>query len=508
MDRANPAEDDRSNSGSDFLGLRIDQAPPGAMSGWLADRIRAAIQDRQLRAGDRLPASRTLAGDLGVSRGVITEAYRRLVDDGVVVAGGRAGTVVAGCTVPTTPVAGARSTDPRRPTTPPDPPAADIFARRLRGDVFTALRAAPARVDLSPGVPDLAAFPRTGWLHAERGVLDRLTPDAFGYGDPAGAPRFRGAVAGWLARYRGITVDPTGIVVVAGVAQALALLCRVLGRRGISTIGVEDPGSLGARRQLQDWGMSTVGVAVDDAGLRVEALRATGAPAVLVSPAHQFPMGVVLDGARRRELTDWAADGGLVIEDDYDAEHRYDRPPVTALHAALPDRVCYTGSVSKILAPALRVGWLIPPGWLLDEVVAAKQEADLGNPVLAQLVLARLMESGQLERHLRMIRRRHRRRRDAMIGALARHLPGATVHGTAAGLHLTITIDDPIEDTALAAAALAAGVKVQPLSWHRIDPGPAGLVLGYAACSAGEIEQGLAVLGAVLARTNAARLIG
>ncbi len=309
--------------------------------------------------------------------------------------------------------------------------------------MFTALRAAPARIDLSPGVPDLTAFPRADWLHAERTVLGRLTPDAFGYGDPAGAPEFRRAVAGWLARYRGITADPADIVVVAGVAQALALLCRVLHRRGLATVGVEDPGSLGARQQLQHWGATTVGVAVDDSGLRVDALRATGAPVVLVSPAHQFPMGVVLDGARRRELIDWAAGGGLVIEDDYDAEHRYDRPPVTALQAGRPDRVCYAGSVSKILAPALRIGWLIPPRWLLDDVVAAKQEADLGNPVLAQLVLAELMESGRLERHLRAVRRRHQRRRDAMIAALDRYLPGATVHGTAAGLHLTVTLDDP-----------------------------------------------------------------
>ncbi len=505
MERSNQDVDNRSISGSDFLRLRIEQAPTGERATWLAAQLRAAVRDRRLRAGDRLPPSRTLATDLGVSRGVVTEAYRRLMDDGLVVTGGRAGTVVAG----------SADGPERRPRSAPAPCRAEIFAGPPRGDVFTALRAAPARIDLSPGVPDLTAFPRADWLHAERTVLGRLTPDAFGYGDPAGAPEFRRAVAGWLARYRGITADPADIVVVAGVAQALALLCRVLHRRGLATVGVEDPGSLGARQQLQHWGATTVGVAVDDSGLRVDALRATGAPVVLVSPAHQFPMGVVLDGARRRELIDWAAGGGLVIEDDYDAEHRYDRPPVTALQAGRPDRVCYAGSVSKILAPALRIGWLIPPRWLLDDVVAAKQEADLGNPVLAQLVLAELMASGRLERHLRAVRRRHQRRRDAMIAALDRYLPGATVHGTAAGLHLTVTLDDPPNgttpdgtaldgtvpaDTALAGAALAAGVKVQPLSWHRIGPGPAGLVLGYAARSAGEIDQGLAILGDLFRR--------
>jgi GntR family transcriptional regulator/MocR family aminotransferase len=503
---------DRSKRTSDFLSLRIEEAPAGAMSRWLAERIRAALGEHRLRPGDRLPATRTLATELGVSRGVVTDAYRRLIDDGTVVTGGRGGTIIApgGPEAPGTTVAPGTSVAPGRTAVPgttgprrfrADRPGRTLFARPT-GDAFTALRAAPARFDLSPGVPDLAAFPRTGWLRTERAVFDELTPDAFGYGDPAGTPRLRQAVAGWLARFRGITADPDEIVIVAGVAQALALLARVLTRRGPDRIAVEDPGSLGARQQLQHWGMTTVGVAVDDAGLRVDALRATGAPVVLVSPAHSFPMGVVLDGTRRRELATWASDGGLIVEDDYDAEHRYDRPPVVALRATQPDRVCYTGSVSKILAPALRIGWLLPPAWLYDELVTAKQEADLGNPVLPQLVLAGMMRDGRLEGHLRAVRRRHRRRRDAMVAALAQHLPAATVHGAAAGLHLSVTFDDPSDelrdDRALAAAALAAGVKVQPLSWHRIQPGPPGLVLGYAARSAGEIDQGIAVLGAIV----------
>lgn len=488
MHGSNHDASDRSNGTSDFLSLRIAEAPSGGKAGWLADRIRSAVVvEGRLRPGDRLPAGRSLAADLGVSRGVVTEAYRRLVDDGMVMTDGRRGTVVT--------EAAPASTRPDRACTAEIQHRASGLFTEPTSDVFTALRAAPAQFDLSPGLPDLTAFPRTAWLRAERAVLDDLTPDAFGYGDPAGTIRLREAVAGWLARFRGIRADPTEIVIVAGVAQALALLARVLVRRGRNRIAVEDPGSLGARQQLRRWGLTTVGLPVDDAGLRVDALRRTDAGTVLVSPAHQFPMGVVLDGTRRRDLLAWAAAGGLVIEDDYDAEHRYDRPPVTALRAALPDRVCYTGSVSKILAPALRIGWLLPPPWLLDEVVTAKRDADLGNPALPQLVLARLMRVGQLESQLRMVRRRHRRRRDAMVAALARDLPSATVHGAAAGLHLTVTFDEPGDDRALAAAALAAGVKVQPLSWHRIAPGPPGLVLGYAASSAGQIADGLAVIG-------------
>jgi GntR family transcriptional regulator/MocR family aminotransferase len=214
-----------------------------------------------------------------------------------------------------------------------------------------------------------------------------------------------------------------------------------------------------------------------------------------MTPAHQFPTGVVLGGGRRRELMHWAEEGGLVIEDDYDAEHRYDRPPVPALRSLLAEHVCYAGSVSKLLAPALRVGWTLVPRRYSDSMVAAKRCADLGNAVLPQLVLAELMESGELERHLRLIRRRHRRRRDAMIDALRNHLPSARVHGAAAGLHLMITFDDSkVDDIAFAAAALERGVKVQPLSWHYQRPGPPGLVLGYAASTASAIAEGIATI--------------
>jgi GntR family transcriptional regulator/MocR family aminotransferase len=368
---------------------------------------------------------------------------------------------------------------------------------------YESLRAAACRIDLFPGVPDLAAFPRGAWLRAERSVLSDLSPSALSYGDPRGALPFRTAVASWLARNRGITADPGQVIIVAGVAQALALLARTLGEAGLAAVAVEDPGSLGSRRQLQRWGLETPPVPVDDRGLRVADLRASGAPAVMLTPAHQFPTGVVLDGARRRELREWASDGGLVIEDDYDAEHRYDRPPVPALRSVLPQHVCYTGSVSKLLAPALRCGWLLVPAAYHDAAVAAKRDADLGNAVLPQLVLAELMESGDLERHLRLLRKRHIRRRDAMIEAIGAHLPGARIHGAAAGLHLTLTFAAPLAgaglaDGALAAAALDRGVKVQPLSWHSQRPNQPGLVLGYAASSPAEISEGIAIVGQVL----------
>ncbi|MFC9235746.1 PLP-dependent aminotransferase family protein [Streptomyces decoyicus] len=508
---------------SDFLQLRIEDAPAGGRSVWLARELRRAIADGRLPVGSRLPATRVLAADLRVSRGVITEAYRRLTEDGQLAGRGRGGTVVVAAPVTTAAKGGtsrpyahrtaAPSAPPRTalsaapsaapPAPPSAAPSAAPFAAPPGPEIFDELRAAPARIDLSPGVPDLSAFPRTAWLRAERSVLADLASTELGYGDPRGTPALRLAVANWLARNRGIRADPDEVLIVAGTAQALGLIAQVLHQNGIPEMAVEDPGSLGARQHLRHWQLATPPVPVDDDGIRVDALRASGARAVLLTPAHQFPTGVVLGGGRRRELMCWAADGGLIVEDDYDAEHRYDRAPVPALRSLLPEQVCYAGSVSKLLAPALRVGWLLPPPKYRKALVEAKRFADLGNAALPQLVLARLMESGELERGLRLLRRRHRRRRDAMIAAIRDRLPGATVHGAAAGLHLTITFGRDgcrASDTDLAAAALARGVKVQPLSWHSQRPSLPGLVLGYAARTADEISEGVAVVGEALTR--------
>lgn len=489
--------------GSDFLQLDAGDAPAGGKADWLAGRLREAMADGRLAVGSRLPPTRVLAAELRVSRGVVTEAYRRLTEDGHVEGRRRGGTVVVAtpfASPPTRsePALPALGTTPARGhgagRTVPD----TLFTGEPGADVFDALRTAHARIDLTPGRPDLSAFPRAAWLRAERAVLAELSAGHLGYGDPRGHPRLRRAVADWLARGRGVRVEPEEVLIVAGTAQALTLLHPVLRADGVTSVAVEDPGSLGTRQHLRHGGLDTPPVPVDDGGLRVDSLRATGAPAVLVTPAHQFPTGVVTSGERRRELLRWAADGGLIVEDDYDAEHRYDRPPVPALRAQLTDRLCYMGSVSKLLAPALRIGWVVPPPRHLEGLTEAKRFTDLGNAVLPQLVLARLMESGRLERHLRLLRGRHTRRRDAMIAAITAHLPGAVVHGAAAGLHLTVTYAPEVPDTELAAVALARGVKCQPLSWHRQLPGRPGLVLGYAAESPGVLAEGMAVIGRAL----------
>jgi GntR family transcriptional regulator/MocR family aminotransferase len=224
--------------------------------------------------------------------------------------------------------------------------------------------------------------------------------------------------------------------------------------------------------------------------------------AVFTTPAHQYPTGVVLAPPRRRALLDWARDGGLVIEDDYDAEHRYDRAPVAALAALAPEHVVYLGSVSKTLAPALRLGWVVAPPDVREELVVRKQWSDITSPALGQLALAELVGSGAFERHLRRVRSRQRTRRDALLAALREHLPHARVHGVAAGLHLLVGLEDGIDDADVAERALMSGVAVQPLSYHRLRPGPPGLVIGYAATTPDRLREGVRLLAAAVRQTG------
>ncbi|WP_432487080.1 MocR-like pyridoxine biosynthesis transcription factor PdxR [Kineococcus sp. SYSU DK018] len=442
-------------TGADFLSLDVRAVPRGRITGELVRRVREAVADGRLAAGTALPSTRVLAGDLGVSRGVVVEVYRRLADEGLVAARTGSATRVLAAAAPTPPGVPAE----------PGPP-------RTTGVEF----------DLSPGVPDMAAFPRAAWLRAERAVLREATGADLGYGDPRGHPRLRAELAGWLARTRGMRVGADDVLVVAGVAQSLALLAQVLRARGVTRIGVEDPGARGARETLAHWGLQLEPVPVDGHGARVDALARSGVEAVLLTPAHQFPTGVVLAPQRRRELLEWARAGNLVVEDDYDAEHRYDRAPVPALHASAPEHVACTGSTSKTLVPGARIGWLVAPHRLRADLVAAKHAADLGNPALPQLVLAELIAAGDLERHVRRVRRRQRTRRDALLAALHRYLPAVRVEGVAAGLHLLVTLPhrEPGCDVEIAERAAGLGVLVHPLSWHRLRPGPPGLVLGYA----------------------------
>jgi GntR family transcriptional regulator/MocR family aminotransferase len=448
--------------------IEIERTNGAPLRAQIERELRDAVRSGRLRAGTALPSSRALAAQLGVSRGVVVEAYAQLGAEGYLSARQGAPTRVAA--VP-------RAPHGRRADTLPAP--------------------ALPRYDLRPSVPDLAAFPRRAWLAAERRALAALPHAALDYPDMRGAPELRGALAAYLGRARGLVAAPERIVVTGGTLQSVGLLARVLGARGIDRIAMEQPGFHIHRALLRRCGLTVVPVPVDGDGMVVEGLERSGARAVLVTPAHQMPLGAVLAPDRRAALLDWAErHDALVIEDDYDGEYRYDRGPVGALQGLAPERVAYLGSASKVLAPALRIGWIVLPSSLSDEVAEEKGWADAGSPLLGQLALADLIERGDLDRHLRRVRLSYRRRRDLLVAGLRELFPGVRVLGVAAGLHVAVQPRDPVDEKKLVARAAERGVALYAFRDRSADPPASTLLLGYANLPEPSIEPALKALRA------------
>ena len=397
---------------------------------------------RALRAGVRLPASRVLAAQLGVSRRVVSDAYSQLEAQGYLLGREREAPIVAAVQVRDTVRA---ERDPRVP---------------------------PPRYDLSPTRPDVSLFPLTRWLATARQVAREGGSAILDYRDPRGERHLREVLADHLGQTRGVIADPAEIVIVQGTAQGVDLLMRVLHGRHASRVAVEDPSQTRARDRIRANGLEVVPQPVDSHGMVVDGLDAD---AVLVTPAHQFPSGSVLGAERRRNLIAWAcANRGLIIEDDYDAEFRYDREPVRALQGVAPEHVVQIGTVSKTLVPALRIGWLVVPAHLIDDVERTKRLLDQFSPALEQLTLAEFLTGGDYDRHVRRARGVYRERRDRLITALARHLPELKVEGVAAGLHLVLRMPSWVDDAAIARDAGSAGIKVSALSSFRMTPANSG----------------------------------
>jgi GntR family transcriptional regulator / MocR family aminotransferase len=439
--------------------------------------IRADIRAGRLAAGAALLSSRSLAAELGVSRGVVTEAYGQLAAEGYLLT--RQGA----------PVRVARTV---RPATPPLP------TRSLLPSFL---------YHFHPGLPDLAGFPRDRWLRSLRAAWRQAPIDAVGYPDPRGVPALRLALADYLGRVRGVAADPEQVVICTGFAQALSLLCRLLAQRGVERIALEDPGWHTHRLIVEQAGLEVVPIPVDAEGLRVDVLEAAAVSVVVVTPAHQFPTGCLLSSARRAALIEWAERGeGLVVEDDFDAEYRYDRASVGALQGLAPERVAYIGSASKRLTPGMRLGWAVMPSWLAWELIPAKAIEDGGCEVIGQLALHDFIERGELDRHIRRSRLRYQRRREVLVEALARWLPQGNLGQGGAGLYELVALPAEVDEAALAAAAATLGVGVEGLALHSFTPGsPPGLVLGFGCLAEPEIERGVRLLGEAAAALSPAR---
>jgi GntR family transcriptional regulator / MocR family aminotransferase len=443
--------------------LLIDRRGDLSLHEQLERTLRDAIRDGRLEAGARLPSSRGLATELGVSRGVVTSAYDQLAAEGYLQT--RQGAPVR--------VAPGVRAQPSRPA-PPLLPRFDY--------------------EFSPGLPDLAGFPRDRWLRSLRSAWRETALDAVGYGDPRGVPELRAALADYLGRVRGAAADPEHLLVCTGFRQGLSLTCRWLRGNGIERVALEEPGWHAQRLIVEEAGLEVTPIPVDAYGIDVDAVDSSGAEVVVVTPAHQFPTGALLSAERRAALIDWAERGDrLVVEDDYDAELCRER--VGALQGLAPDRVLYIGSASKRLTPGMRLGWMLPPSWLSWALISAKAIEDAGSEIAGQLALADFISRGELERHLRRMRLRYARRREALLAALASQLPDWRPRGRGSGLYVLVELPGEVDEPALLAAAARHGVGIEGLSLHSYtgECRP-GLVLGHGYLAEPAIERGVRLL--------------
>ena len=461
--------------------ISVVRGGPGTLAAQIEDQLRRAIRDGSLRGGSQLPSTRDLAVQLGVSRRVVVEAYAQLAAEGYLNLR-----------------QGARPLVSQNAGTPGPAP----------GDPLSA----PARLrfDFRPSRPSLSAFPRAAWLRSLRTALSQMADAELGYGDPRGADTLRAALADYLGRVRGVVAEPERVVVTFGYAQGLYLVCRALAKGGATRIGMEDPSNIDDREIVTSAGLEPVPIGVDEHGLRVDELERAAPDAVIVTPAHQQPTGVVLSRDRRAALLAWLREHRAVaIEDDYDAEYRYDRVAVGALQGLAPDRVVYAGTTSKTLVPALRLGWLVLPAHLVEAVAEAKIVSDRGATRIEEYAFADFITRGELDRHLRRMRARYRRQRDALVEAISRELPDATVTGISAGLHVTVRLPATYDDATLREQAVRQRILFNTMRDYRVDEQDApALMLGYGAVPEPAIVPGVReIANAVRAARDARGLV-
>ena len=448
--------------------VSVDRADRRTLGAQIEDQLRRAIRDGALQPNARVPSTRDLARQVGVSRRVVVDAYAQLAAEGYL-------SLRQGAR----PRVSAAATSASRGTTAPAAPAPRV------------------RFDFRPSVPDVSTFPRAAWLRSLREALATMTDEDLGYGDPRGVEALRSALADYLGRVRGVVADPECIVVTNGYTQGLGLVCHALAATGSKRIAFEDPSNPEDGQVAARAGLKQVLIGVDASGARIDQLRREDVDAVVLTPAHQHPTGAVLSGRRRTALLAWLRErNAIAIEDDYDAEYRYDRAAVGALQGLDPDRVVYAGSASKTLAPALRIGWLVVPPSLLQAVAYEKALADRGTARIEQRAFADFLARGELDRHLRRMRTTYRDRRNALVEALAEALPEATIHGIAAGLHVTVELPAGDDELAIREEARHRRIELETMTDYR--PAGAGhppaLLLGYAQMPEPAIRAGVAEL--------------
>jgi GntR family transcriptional regulator/MocR family aminotransferase len=444
--------------------LHLDLTAPSGRRAAIERALRDAIRSGRLAAGAHLPSTRALSAELGTSRGTVTAAYDQLIAEGYLTARHGSGTTVADLTALSAPA--------------PNGPAQ---------------KAAP-RYDLRPGTPDVTTFPVTAWLRSARRALSSAPASAFGYGDPAGQLPLRTALAEYLGRARGVLARPEQIVITTGYVQALALLAKIVGRN--DAIAMEDPGLPFHRDVVQHSGARVVPLPVDGDGARTDLLPVMDVAACVLTPAHQYPLGMTLHPQRRHDAAEWARQrSGLIVEDDYDGEFRYDRQPVGAIQGIAPDHVVYVGTTSKTLGPALRLAWVVLPDRLVEPFIEAKRHSDLHSDLVSQLTLADLIRTHAYDRHVRACRLHYRRRRDGLVRRIAT-VADVTVEGVAAGLHAVIRLPEPGSVDLVLTEAARHDLALDDVGrhWHRPSHRESGLIVGYGTPPEGRCGAALDVL--------------
>jgi GntR family transcriptional regulator / MocR family aminotransferase len=431
--------------------------------------LRAGIEDGSLPGGTRLPSSRSLAEQLGVSRGVVVDAYEQLSAQGFLLSRARRAPIVSAVEAP-----------------PPAPP-----------------RPTPRyRLVLSPNAPDLGLFPRRLWLRATAETMRELPDGELDYPpDSRGPASLRATLIGYLSRVRRVNVAADNLILTLGFLHSLDLVCRALVLRGGKRVAVENPSTPEQAAIVRSHGLEVDPIAVDEHGLVVEELLEAAADAVIVTPAHQFPLGTVLSSERRRALVSWARERDtLIVENDYDAEFRYGGPAIGAVQGVAPERTVYLGTTSKTLVPAMRLGWIAAPTGIAATLADVQLDGSGGFTGLNAQVFARLVVSGAYERHVQRCRREYRRRQEALVGAISADLPELELLGVAGGLHLALRLPRACDADQVAEIVGSEGILIRPLSYYAHGPieQEPGLVLGYGRLAVPSVSGVVRALGRAL----------
>jgi GntR family transcriptional regulator/MocR family aminotransferase len=495
----------RSSSFITLGAVSLEAGSPTPLYRQLYEQIRAAILTGQLAAGLRLPPTRTLAAELGVSRNTVVNAFEQLMAEGYIEAKVGAGSYITSALPEEVLQVRARDNEERRPASP-QPLKAPLSTRGLilATTPVSNVSNQPIPRPFRPGLPALDAFPFKLWERIMVRRWRKLSPDLLGYGNPAGYPPLREAIAVYLGAARGVRCQPDQVIIVAGAQQAIDLAARLLLNSG-DAAWIEDPGYSGARGALLGAGARLQPVAVDQAGLNVEAgvRHCAEARMVYITPSHQYPLGVTMSLARRLALLEWVrTSGAWILEDDYDSEYRYAGRPLAALQGLdQTGHVIYIGTFSKVLFPALRLGYLVVPPNLVDAFSAALALVSRCPSLLEQVILTDFINDGHFARHIRRMRTLYAERQSILIEAAREQLAGLLeVSPAETGLHVVGWLGAGIESNRASEHLARHNIEAPALSSYATKtPQPHGLILGYAAVSPGKIRAGIRQMAEVLA---------